>query len=416
MNAKTPDGDLKQAQRQALQQRIPWWSDIGPAVTAELQLPALHEQALHGFDVVVIGAGVAGLSAALAIKQRDASLRVLVLEKEEMLGLGATGRNAGIFTPGVNMAFSEMEPGDPARSFYPETTTLFHRLIAEAQEPGALLSAQQTGAINMATSKRAAQKLAWETEERNAAGLRAELWSPAQVAGATQGRLNTRPVVNAMWLPDEGRIHPLTLLAHLARRARQFFGVTIVGQALVTTCEPTTDRTSPARWRLSLANGKDGMHGHDTIQTHAVVNCAGPTDGANARIYALAFAADFPDDFPLFWDASPYTYADYRPGNGRLGVSGGRYGKAGVTTNDASYYRRLADATRGWVPELAYQQPAYTWAVDLYVTSGLLPHLRLMDAGGRSAPGVAIEGLGAHGVLPSMVLARQAADYLVKRL
>jgi hypothetical protein len=34
----------------------------------------------------------------------------------------------------------------------------------------------------------------------------------------------------------------------------------------------------------------------------------------------------------------------------------------------------------------------------------------------EDAPGVAIEGLGAHGVLPSMVLARQAADYLVGQL
>jgi len=33
-----------------------------------------------------------------------------------------------------------------------------------------------------------------------------------------------------------------------------------------------------------------------------------------------------------------------------------------------------------------------------------------------TAPGVSIEGLGAHGVLPSMVLAERAASYLVARL
>jgi L-pipecolate oxidase len=418
----TGAGHAQSSKQLILQQRIPWWSDLDPPVYAELQLPSVRDVPHHLIDVVVIGGGVAGLSAALAVKQRDASLRVLVLEKEEMLGLGATGRNAGILTPGVNMAYSEIEPGNPARSFYPETTALFHRLIAEAQEPGALLYARKTGAINMATSKRAALKLEREVQQRSRAGLRAELWSPGQVAEATRGRLDTRAVVNAAWLPDEGRIHPLTLLAHLARRARQSYGVTIAGQAHVTRCEPLSPQASPPRWQLTLANdGHAGRNvdGSNTMQARAVVHCVGPIDGANARIYALAFAADFPDDFPLFWDASPYTYADYRPGHGRLGVSGGRYGRAGVSANDAAYYRRLAGATRSWVPELAGKKPSYTWAVDLYVTADLLPHLRVLNEGGArraSPPGVAIEGLGAHGVLPGMVLARQSAAYLIDRL
>ena len=150
------------------------------------------------------------------------------------------------------------------------------------------------------------------------------------------------------------------------------------------------------------------------LQARALVNCVGPIVEANARIYALAFQADFSDNFPLFWDASPYTYADYRPGNGRLGVSGGRYGKARVAKNDESYFQRLADATRRWVPELRGASPAYRWAVDLKVTADLIPEMRVLVVDG--APGVAIEGLGAHGVLPSMVLARQAADYLVGQL
>ncbi len=220
-NTKTLASNLKQP----LQQSIPWWSDLDPATYAELQLPPVREVAQQPIDVVVVGGGVAGLSAALAISQHDASLRVLVLEKEAMLGFGATGRNAGIFTPGVNMAFSEMQPGNPARSFYPETTAIFHRLILEALEPGTLLYARKTGAINMATSKRAAYKLEREVQQRTEAGLRAELWTPTQVVEATCGRLNTRPLINAMWLPDEGRIHPLTLLAYLARRARQSPGV-----------------------------------------------------------------------------------------------------------------------------------------------------------------------------------------------
>src|SRR5437588_3477868 len=213
----------KQSHSQTLQQRIPWWKEIDPAAYAELQLPPLRETSLQSVDVAIIGGGVAGLSAALAIKKSDAAASVLLLEKEDMLGYGATGRNAGIFTPGINMAMSEIPPDSHALAFYPETTAIFHRLIEEGQTPGTLLYARKTGALNMATSKRAALKLEREAAIRVRAGLHAELWTAAQVAEATQGRLNTRSVVSAMWLPDEGRIQPLTLLAHMARRARQAY-------------------------------------------------------------------------------------------------------------------------------------------------------------------------------------------------
>jgi glycine/D-amino acid oxidase-like deaminating enzyme len=397
---------VKRSDNHVFQNHIPWWQDIDAAVYAELQLPLVSDVALQSVDVVVIGGGVAGLSAALAIKERDATMRVVVLEQAAMLGFGATGRNAGIFTPGINMAMSEIEPGSPALDFYPATTALFHQLIDEGQQDGTLLYACKTGAINMATSKRAAHKLERETQLRIQSGLRAELWTPAQVIEATQGRLDTKTVVSAMWLSDEGRIQPLTLLAHLARRARRDYHVEIVGQAGVTGHAAVKRPGQPACWQVTLADGT-------ALQARALVNCVGPIVEANARIYALAFKADFPDDFPLFWDASPYTYADYRPGNGRLGVSGGRYGKARVTKNDNLYYQRLADATRRWVPELRAKRPTYRWAVDLTVTADLMPEMRKLK---EDAPGVAIEGLGAHGVLPSMVLARQAADYLVGQL
>jgi glycine/D-amino acid oxidase-like deaminating enzyme len=206
-----------------------------------------------------------------------------------------------------------------------------------------------------------------------------------------------------MWLPNEGRIQPLTLLAHLARRARQS-GVLLSGMANVLNCEEQSSGGIPPRWQLTLLDGSQ-------LQANSIIYAVGPTSEANARIYALAFALDMPDDFPLFWDASPYTYADYRPGNGRLGVSGGRYGRAGISKNDLSYFTALTEAAQRWLPELMGQEPRYRWAVDLYVSAQLVPQLRKL---GEKAPGWAIEGLGSLGVLPGIVLGERAGKLVTQ--
>ncbi len=385
---------MQNATSNSYQHHIPWWSDISPAVIAELELPILVPPS-QTVDVIVIGGGVAGLSAALSARSTGA--QVLLLEREAVLGYGATGRNAGILSAGINMGIADLPPDSPHRAFWPETTHVLHTLVAEAALPGSLLSARLTGSLSLAETKNAVRKLAREAHLRQEVGLQAHLWTPEQVAEATQGRLNVQSVINALWLPDEGRIQPLTLLAHLAKQARAS-GALIAGQAHVIHYQETTSGNSKHQWQLTLADGS-------LIRTHRLISAVGPTTQPNARIYALAFAADLPATFPLFWDASPYTYADFRPGNGRLGVSGGRYGRAGVTRHDAHYHQRLADAAHHWLPELAEQEPCATWAVDLQVAADMVPILRDL---GTVAPGLAIEGLGALGVLPGIILGRRA--------
>jgi glycine/D-amino acid oxidase-like deaminating enzyme len=379
---------------------IPWWNDLPPNVINELVLPTDTSIPSQCVDVAIIGAGVAGLSAALSAQAAGA--QVIVLEKEAWVGYGATGRNAGILSAGINMSLSDLPLESPGYALWSETIQALLSLIKDAAQPDTLLQAHLTGAISLAESKNAARLLAREVQTRNAAGLHAELWTPEQVTELTAGRLNVTSVLGALWLPDEGRIQPLSLLAHLARQARRS-GVLITGNTHATNYQEVS-RDQQRYWQITLADGR-------TLKARTLIQAIGPTTQPNARIYALAFKADLPDTFPLFWDASPYTYADFRPGNGRLGVSGGRYGKAGVTRHDTRYHQRLTDAARHWLPELAHQQPYATWAVDLQVAADMVPTLRSL---GDIAPGFSIEGLGALGVLPGIVLGKRAGAWVTR--
>jgi NADPH-dependent 2,4-dienoyl-CoA reductase/sulfur reductase-like enzyme len=77
-----------------LTQQVPWWNDLDPAVPGELELSDIRSLPAQTVDVVVIGGGVAGLSAALSASRAGA--HVLVLESAAMLGLGALGVLPGI--------------------------------------------------------------------------------------------------------------------------------------------------------------------------------------------------------------------------------------------------------------------------------------------------------------------------------
>jgi glycine/D-amino acid oxidase-like deaminating enzyme len=380
----------------------PWRDEISAEAARELELVRLAEvpeKATRDVDVAVLGGGVAGLSAAVAAAKRGA--RVLLLEALSELGLGATGQNAGILSAGINMGLADVEEGSTEAAMWPATTAVLLDLVEQARKPDALVVASRTGSLSLAESTAAARHLAREARARISIGLRAETWSPSQVIEVTDGRLRTEGLHAALWLPDEGRINPLTLLAHLAREARRA-GATLSGEALVAACETGRDRSGPY-WRLRITPGGE-------LRARALVRAVGPMVQPTARIAALAFNIELPDDFPLFWDARPYTYCDFRPGRDRLVASGGRYGRPGAVWRDTLYHERLAEAARRWLPELAEAQPTHAWAVDLAVAADLSPRLCTLEA---PPPGVVIEGLGALGVLPGIVLGRRAGEMLV---
>ena len=381
----------------------PWTDDLDQNVRDALRLPDRSVEAIQPCDIVVVGAGVAGLNAALGA--RSAGARVLVLEAASSIGTGATGRNAGILSAGINMGLADLPLGSPESEMWPATTKELLALAREAERPGTLLKARLTGSFSLAETRAAARHLVREAEARTRAGLHAQIWSAEAVSQATDGRLDTSTVLEALWLPDEGRIQPLTLLAHLAECVRRT-DISIVGNSPVVRWEATSARDKKAGWTLYLADGA-------TMKASGLVVATGPTVEPTGRLYALSFFADLPETFPLFWDSAPYTYCDFRAGQGRLTVSGGRYGRPGAVHRDYIYHGRLAEAARHWLPELRTQHPVYAWAVDIAVSAGMVPEARRIDG---LASGLTIVGLGALGVLPGSILGRRTGERLAQEI
>ncbi|MSX66004.1 MAG: FAD-dependent oxidoreductase, partial [Actinobacteria bacterium] len=54
----------------------------------------------HNYDVVIAGAGIIGLAIARSLLMQESKLKVLIVEKESVLGAHASGRNSGVLHAG----------------------------------------------------------------------------------------------------------------------------------------------------------------------------------------------------------------------------------------------------------------------------------------------------------------------------
>ena len=53
------------------------------------------------FDVIIIGGGIVGLTIAYLISEKNKSLKLLIIDKEEKIGLHSSGRNSGVLHAGI---------------------------------------------------------------------------------------------------------------------------------------------------------------------------------------------------------------------------------------------------------------------------------------------------------------------------
>jgi glycine/D-amino acid oxidase-like deaminating enzyme len=175
-------------------------------------------------DVAIVGAGFTGLWTAYYLKQLDAALRIVVIERE-VAGYGPSGRNGGWVSSGIAgaaRAYGYGRGDEPLQRALRETQSTVDEIGRVVQREGIDCGYLKAGALTVATTKPQQARLesnSARTYERGDIARTLDL-------GELEQLVRIPGVLAASFTPDAARIHPARLvrgLAHVCER----LGVTI---------------------------------------------------------------------------------------------------------------------------------------------------------------------------------------------
>src|SRR5690348_14716261 len=198
-------------------------------------------------DVVVIGSGAFGASAAYHLAQRGA--RVAVLERTR-LASQTSPRAAGL---------TNQVRATPALTRLAQRAVV--KLTAFTDETGQPLRFTQSGALKIARTERDARQLSQEVSRGTAAGVPIELISVAE-ARQRLPILHERGIVAVTWSPTDCNVEPSELPIGYCRAAEKLGAVLLAH--------------TPATGFELGGRGVEGVRTpHGTIATRVVVDAAG---------------------------------------------------------------------------------------------------------------------------------------------
>jgi glycine/D-amino acid oxidase-like deaminating enzyme len=168
-------------------------------------------------DIVIIGGGIAGLSAAYWLYKEDPSLDIALVEKYE-LGEGATGRNAGFITCGSVEHFNRLVEKHGAKEaaeiwkFSEENLRLLKEEIICEEGDDLLFS--QKGSFSLASTENEFAELKSSSELMKNYSIDVEELDEK----AIQARLCSLGFVGGIKYCDDASIHPLRLLRQIRKK------------------------------------------------------------------------------------------------------------------------------------------------------------------------------------------------------
>ncbi len=376
---------------------------VSPVAVADTDLATLAT------DVIVIGAGVTGLSAALHLAEQGA--RVLVLEREGP-GLGSSGRANGQVIAGLQkspdalVAAYGSEKGERLIDFCGKAPDLLFELIARHE---IACDAERSGWVQATRWTRgmpALEKLAGSWARR---GAPVRMLDRGEIA-ATLGT----NVYAGGWLDERnGTIQPLAFARGLAAAAAR------LGVAIHCGVDVSGIERRNQQWRIATNRG-DARAETVILATNVYTSqLSGIAKSLLGRTYLSAYSVQLASEpltevqlrtvMPQHHSCGDTEHLRLRyfrlDREGRFVIGGPGWLTAPRSTSALSF-RLLERSARRMFPQLQDTRFEYRWAARDTLTTDLLPHLYEPAPGMFSALGYNGRGL-AIGTALGSVLARR---------
>lgn len=348
-------------------------------------------------DVVIIGGGVMGASAAYHLAQRGVK-DIVLLEKEEFFGTGATGRCAG----GVRYQFSTEINIKLSLASLP-------MIECFKEEIGQDVNYRPCGYLLIATNEKDATTFKHNVELQNRLGVQTQLLSGDEVR-ARLPLMRFEDAIAGTFHHKDGIVDPNSVVAGYINAAQK------LGVKALTQAEATGIRVRGGEVQAVETN-------HGVIETPMVLNAAGPWAGVigemagvkipivplRRQMFTTNTLKEIPEEFPFVIDFAQSLYF-HREGDGLLiGMSNQNETPGFDQSVDEEFEVQNFEAALERLPLLERASRASHWAGLYEVTPDAHPIF-----GGSPLKGFLIcAGFSGHGFMHGPISGKLMAEYML---